>query len=316
MILEDWRDAPPEGLAPLYEAERARWLRILRWDTSASWREVEQARSTWGLPGLVARDPRGPLRGFAFYLLEGDRLDLGGLCSDDPAAIALLLDGVLTAVERSSVRTVRALLLDDRTTLTDIFRSHAFDVEPHFYMSRAIATGPVPQSRRLPETLRADGWKDGDEAAVAALLHRAYGSASGGVLFAPTGQLAEWERYVGNMAAHGGCGVLNRVLTRVVRGGQDVRAAAIISDIGPRTAHLVQLAVDDPLRGTGLGRLLMDDACARLHASGYTTFTLMVGGANGAARSLYDRAGFRCDATFVNACRDRAASALEARRAG
>ena len=63
MDLRDWRDAPAELLAPVYEAERQRWLRTLQWDSASSWREVEQARITWGLPGLIAMDGSGAVGG-------------------------------------------------------------------------------------------------------------------------------------------------------------------------------------------------------------------------------------------------------------
>ena len=59
MILRDWREAPQEMLAPAMEGERDRWLRHLQWDPSAAWRDVEQARTTWGLPGLIAVDASG-----------------------------------------------------------------------------------------------------------------------------------------------------------------------------------------------------------------------------------------------------------------
>ena len=54
MQLEDWRQAPLDQLAPWYESERRRWIRDLRWDPAEAWREVEHARASWGLPGLVA----------------------------------------------------------------------------------------------------------------------------------------------------------------------------------------------------------------------------------------------------------------------
>ena len=55
--------SPYELLAPVYEAERQRWLRHLQWDPAPAWREVEEARTTWGLPGFLAVDGAGRVHG-------------------------------------------------------------------------------------------------------------------------------------------------------------------------------------------------------------------------------------------------------------
>jgi hypothetical protein len=68
------------------------------------------ARTTWGLPGLLVVDDSGNVRGMAFYVIEDDWMDLGGLASDDVRATDALLDGVLAAAEAAEVRTVRTLV--------------------------------------------------------------------------------------------------------------------------------------------------------------------------------------------------------------
>jgi ribosomal protein S18 acetylase RimI-like enzyme len=144
----------------------------------------------------------------------------------------------------------------------------------------------------------ADAWCASDVDAAAALLARAY-EGEAGRLFAPNGDAGEWVRYVGNLVGHVGCGTVNPSMSQVVRDGDDMLALALISDIGPKTAHLAQLAVDRRLRGERLGEALVDRACQRLQEGGYSTLTLLVDEDNAPARSLYDRAGFRHDATFL-----------------
>src|SRR5215208_4572215 len=94
MILRDWRQASPETMATLHEEERRRWLRILRWDPAPAWREVEIARTTWGLPGFLAVDDRERVRGTAFFLHQENRVEIGGITADDPEATRLLLEGI------------------------------------------------------------------------------------------------------------------------------------------------------------------------------------------------------------------------------
>ena len=300
MDLRDWRDAPAELLAPVYEAERQRWLRTLQWDSASSWREVEQARITWGLPGLIAMDGSGAVRGLTFYLQDEDRLDIGGFVSGDEGVTDALLGGALDAAAAIGARTIRMLTLDSATALGSGLRVRGFDVEPHYYLSRTVtrpgAVPPAPAS----DAPGLDRWRDDDLEGAASLLHRAYDPASAS-LFAPHHERAEWERYLRNLLSHGGCGVVNREATRVVRNGSTIEGLALISEISPGVAHLVQMAVDPRRRGEGLGRALITAVCGHLAARSCAALTLLVAASNRPARALYDRAGFRVDARFLRA---------------
>ena len=64
----DWRGAAREIVAAIFERERQRWIDQLHWDPSRALSEVEQARTTWGLPGLLAFDDGGRAIGSIFYL--------------------------------------------------------------------------------------------------------------------------------------------------------------------------------------------------------------------------------------------------------
>jgi ribosomal protein S18 acetylase RimI-like enzyme len=313
MILRDWQEVPADALAEVYASERERWLRALRWDSAAAWQEVEHARTAWGLPGFVVTDDGGRLAGVAYYLIEDGRLDIGGLASDDGAATDLLLDGILSAARDAGSGLVRGLLFDAAAALPSALRGRGFDVRRHIYLSRCLtadataATSPAVRLwSRLVERPRSGGeiaaaadiWRTSDVDAAAALLGRAY-DVEAGRLFAPNGDAGEWVRYVGNLVGHVGCGTVNPSMSQVVRDGEDMLALALVSDIGPGTAHLAQLVVDRRLRGERLGEALVARACQQLQAAGYSTLTLLVDEGNAPARALYDRAGFRHDATFL-----------------
>ena len=72
MIVRDWRDADPADTQVLYAREQEYWVRELAWDASTAWREIEQARVTWGLLGFLAIDTDRTLRGWAYFLPEGE----------------------------------------------------------------------------------------------------------------------------------------------------------------------------------------------------------------------------------------------------
>ena len=313
MILRDWCEVPADVLRAAYESERHRWLRVLQWDSAAAWHEIEHARVAWGLPGFVAIDQTGRLRGLIYYLIEHDRIDVGGLISDADLATDVLLDGVITVAQALEVPAMRGLLLDSAVALPSSLRIRGFALERHLYLSKQLDAPQVEAWRgqrlwaRLTETPlpferveTADSWRNGDVDAAAALLSRAY-DRDGGRLFAPNHQTGEWQRYVRNLVAHVGCGTLNAGMSQVIRNGDDIEALALMTDIAPWTAHLVQLAVDPSARGSRIGEALVARACSLLRRGSYQTLTLMVSEKNAAARGLYDRAGFRHDATFLAA---------------
>jgi len=316
MILRDWCDLPGETLNPVYDAERRRWQQQLQWDSAAACREIEHARVTWGLPGFVAVDRAGRIRGTAYYLLEHDRIDIGGITTDDDRATDVLIDGIVTVADALDLTTVRTLTLDAAVALQSALRLRGFTVEPHLYLSRDLTLPPAPPSRveriwtRLVDRSRpvfsVDSlapWRPEDVDPAAALLARAYDRESGR-LFAPNHAAGEWSRYVRNLVTHVGCGVVNPSMTQVLRDGDEIRALSLVTDIAPGVAHLVQLAVDPARRGERLGEALTQRSCDRLCEAGYTALTLLVASSNAPARALYDRLGFRHDATFVAATLD------------
>jgi GNAT superfamily N-acetyltransferase len=316
MILRDWCDLPGETLNPVYDAERRRWQQQLQWDSAAACREIEHARVTWGLPGFVAVDRTGRIRGTAYYLLEHDRIDIGGITTDDEQATDVLLDGIVTVADALALTTVRTLTLDGAVALQSALRLRGFAVEPHLYLSRDLTTPPEPPSRaeriwtRLVDRPRPavavdafEAWRPEDIEPAAALLARAYDRESGR-LFAPNHAAGEWSRYVRNLVTHVGCGIVNPSMTQLLRDGDEIRALSLITDIAPGVAHLVQLAVDPARRGERLGDALTQRSCDRLREAGYTALTLLVASSNDPARALYDRLGFRHDATFIAATLD------------
>lgn len=328
MIVRDWREAPPALLAPMLEGERERWLRHLQWDPAGAWQEIERARTTWGLPGLIAVDAAGSLRGLLFYVIEDDRLDIGGVISDHVEATDSLIDAALGAGCAAGVAFARLMVFDSAVALKSGLVQRGFQVETHYYLSKSLRLSETeaPAAARHPhrahEALNAGwsrtrgerraavaepppsmrAWQDGDVAATAALLRRAY-DRQAGTLFAPHDEPQEWERYVQNLVTYSACGTLNPRASRVVMDQGAVKAIALVTDIADRVAHLVQLAVDPSMRGRRIATALLDETCAWLADSGHRALTLLVKQHNAGARALYDAGGFRHDAAFVSATR-------------
>ena len=295
-LVADWRSADAATLRSCYEQEARHWQSELGWDTAETWLTVEHARCTWGLPGLIAFD--GPqVQGWTFYTRESDRLEVGALVSRTPATTSQLLESVIEAGK--DLPLTSCFMLDRAPDLRPALAREGFEVEEFLYLSRALSAdvrGAETESSSSP----AGGWRDGDIEAAALLLRAAY-SEQQGRHFAPYGRLGEWTRYVRNMVEQTACGILDPWTTRVVRDGKAMRALVLVTAIGPRTAHIAQVAVDPQHRRHGLAERLVTDACARAASMGRHEMTLLVGETNEGARRLYERLGFRQRATFVAA---------------
>ncbi|MEW6321201.1 MAG: hypothetical protein AB1635_08930, partial [Acidobacteriota bacterium] len=106
MTVLDWRNLPTARVAPLYEAEEARWRRDLSWDARSTWRIVEDARRAGELPGYALVGASGAVEGWTFFLVHGDTLQIGALTAREARGVRRLLDEVMQAPEASLAQRV------------------------------------------------------------------------------------------------------------------------------------------------------------------------------------------------------------------
>jgi ribosomal protein S18 acetylase RimI-like enzyme len=292
MNVRDWRDADPADTQVLYAREQEYWVRELAWDASTAWREIEQARVTWGLPGYLAIDSDRTLRGWAYYLPEGETVHLGGVVADTREATSGLLDACLESAMRPPRPARVSCFLPSRAEgFEDALRARGFTCEHYRYLSRPIAAG-VDHSE-------AESWMAGDLLPAAALLREAYGEE--GRHFAPRGTPAEWEQYLRSLVERPGCGVIEPAVTRVVRNGTTLQALVLATRIAPGTLHLPQVAVHPSRRREGLAQRLVEEACRAAAARGVKQATLLVAESNAGARALYEKIGFTDTSAFIAA---------------
>ena len=295
MNVRDWRDAEPADTQLLYAREQDFWVRDLSWDASSSWREIEQARTTWGLPGRIAIDHKRTVRGWSYYMPDGETLHIGGIAAETKEATAGLLDA---ALEMASVppRPVRvSCFVPDRAEgFEAALADRGFVCEHYHYLSR-----PLTQPSDGAGPVEAEGWRDADVMDAAELLRTAYGEH--GLHFAPRGTLTEWEHYTRGLVERPGCGDLEPLLTRVARDAGHMIALVLATRVAPGTIHLAQVAVHPGRRREGFARRLVDEACRLAQPRAARQATLLVGEKNTAARKLYASMGFEPRATFIAA---------------
>lgn len=299
MIVADWRDADAEVLRSCYDREELHWQRQLGWETEQTWSTVEEARVTWGLPGLLALDG-ARVDGWAFFTRDDDMLQVGGLVSESGEATAGILDEVLKAATTAALPIVSCFLLDRATGLRAELTRRGFAIEPFLYLAAPLSVLARRAGRADPAA--GESWRDGDDDLAGDLLHAAY-SPHAARHFAPHGTVAEWQHYTANMIEQTACGVFDPQATRVVRQQCTLRALALMTTIGPRTAHLAQMVVHPNEQGKGLAAQLLIEAATIAAAGGREEMTLLVSESNQPARRLYERLGFTPRANFIAARR-------------
>jgi ribosomal protein S18 acetylase RimI-like enzyme len=303
MIVRDWRNADAALLRACYAREQRAWQHDLSWDTTWTWATVEQARVSWGLPGLLAFDDDGAVQGWAFCMPENGRQHVGGLVASSQLATAALLDAILE--NQAADVDISCFIRNRAPGLIHALHARGFEVERFEYLSRPLA----PADARHASAFAAENaWVDADFPGAAALLRASY-SSEAGRHFAPGGTVVEWVRYLSGVVHQAGCGQLDRVATRVSRDEYGLQGLALITSISGKTAHLAQLAVHPDARGCGVAMRLLREALSCAAQEGRSAMTLLVGEHNETARRLYASLGFTERGMFVAATRGRATSA-------
>jgi ribosomal protein S18 acetylase RimI-like enzyme len=232
------------------------------------------------------------VRGWAYFLPEGETVHLGGVVADTREATGKLLDACLESALRPPRPARVSCFLPTRAEgFEDLLRERGFVCEHYRYLSRPIAKGE--------ETIEAESWNAGDLLPAATLLRDAYGVE--GKHFAPRGTPEEWEQYVRSLVERPGCGVIEPAVTRVVRNGTTLQALVLATRIAPGTLHLPQVAVHPTRRREGLAQRLVEQACRSAAARGVKQATLLVAESNANARALYEKMGFTNASAFLAA---------------
>lgn len=302
MRVEDWRATPSAVMAGLFAGESARWRDTLHWDYDETRRQLERARRQGLVPGLVARDERGDGAGWAFFLRDGDELQIGGVSARDRDVTSTLLGRVL---ETPAARDSRRAMFFGFTTapaVPEALAEHGFDVGAYHYLERdldhawpAAATG---------EALDTRCWSDAELEDTAALIESAYPDHDPLRPFGHRGRPGEWLVYTQRLVTTPGCGVFVPELSLVVpRAAGGLDAAALVTRLADDTVHLAQIVVRHERRGAGLASRLLRQTLRCAAAAGHRRLTLLVSERNEAARRLYAAAGFVEGARFVTAAR-------------
>lgn len=291
----DWRTLAPERVETLYAAEADRWAR-LDWDMTSQWQEVERGRRFGTTGGFAALDENSDIIGWTFFQYRNRIIHVGVFdASSEPVTIALV-DKLLSEQTLAFVDTVMFFALTDAPALTPALRAKGLQVERYWYLARDLNRSAPPD---LSDIRR---WRFEDIQSTAELFERTYKGASDSRPFAPGGTPEEWSEYVNRLTRGFGCGMLLPEASLCVPAGPNrLVGAALITKIAETTAHVAQLVIDPQFQGRRLGAQLLEMAAAAAARHGCRRLTLIVGGSNRRARSVYEAARFHPTGSFVAA---------------
>jgi ribosomal protein S18 acetylase RimI-like enzyme len=318
----DWRVLTREEAADLHEAEAARWLSRLHWDTRSSVARIEAARHVGVLPGLVARDEHGAVHGWTFYLVHEGVLQIGGFAADSTLATAALLDAIARAPEAAAAASMMLFAFSTAPDLTEHLVARGFAVERYRYLVADLTdreSGPgaaTATDSNVTQVFTPVTWAPAHRDAVAALLQRAYAPDDAGRPFARGGTPREWLEYVTQLVTTNACGSFLPEASFIVPGATpgDLDGATLMTRLSADTAHLAQIGVGPDARGRGVARRLLAASLDAARRAGCVRATLLVSERNAAAGRLYEGMRFDEVAAFVSAFRDEAGRAAGAAR--
>jgi ribosomal protein S18 acetylase RimI-like enzyme len=304
---EDWRNASPETLEPLYRFERARWLSRLHWDNDDTQHLLEAARASGHAPGLLARDEAGRAVGWAYYLLHHRMLQIGGLVARGGEATRALLDNILRSPEAEMANELLCFAFPSSSALDSALTRRRFSVRKYLYLCRPLAgAGADASSTPLRSGMRIAHWQESDALDTVRLMSRAYAGVASSRCFAPRGLLEEWASYLAQLIKMPACGrfLPSASLSAMLPGDATPCGILLATALQRETAHIAQVAIDPGIRRRGLARDLIETSCALAAAQGYQRMTLLVAEDNAPARTLYEAAGFAPLSHFVYATRN------------
>jgi ribosomal protein S18 acetylase RimI-like enzyme len=288
----DWRDASSEVVAPLYAAERERWLHELAWDPMELLEVVERGRLAGHVAGWIAFDQDDRVVGWTFYILHNGLLQIGGLVGERPSIVRRLLDAVLASPEASVARGLSCFIYPHTTGTASALERQRFSLRESLYLSRPIEPVDIAEDPRIDGLVRP--WTTADFAGTVRVLAASYAGVPAAECFAPDGTREQWAHYAGQILRTPGCGRFDPTLSRIVCAPRSTMPAAVALTtwIAPDAVHVAQLAVAPELRRQGLARVLMQSVIRASALAGATRMTLMVDGSNTSAVGLYESLGF------------------------
>ena len=217
----DLRHFASPDLRPLIDEEVALWRSSLHWDYRASAEMVLRYADTRILPGFAAIE-RGRLRGYCYFVYEGDKGVIGDLFVESANFTAdrrhqiecELLRHAISTLQRSPglTRIEAQLLIHPTDHLAAPFLREGFRRYRRLFLSLPIANALPQPTRPLPPEIELHSWTEDDYQPAAAIITAAYAGHVDSDVNDQYRTIAGSLRFLNNIVRFPGCGVFDPVL--------------------------------------------------------------------------------------------------------
>jgi ribosomal protein S18 acetylase RimI-like enzyme len=192
------------------------------------------------------------------------------------------------------------LLLHPKGQFRELFTRSGFAVYPRLFMERPLRTERPPRPAEVPAWLRLRQWRESDFAAAGRLIALAYQGHLDSIINDQYRTTAGSMRFLHNIVRFPGCGQFDPTTSLVLahRDSEELAGVVLCSRVNHDTGHVTQVCVEPALRGTGLGRLLLEQCMKALAGQAINYISLTVTEGNEEAVILYRRLGFKSRHSF------------------
>ncbi|MGH9407205.1 MAG: GNAT family N-acetyltransferase [Terriglobia bacterium] len=302
----DIRHFEAKQFAPLLESECGAWLENLRWDYTPSARLISACLADKRLSGY-ALISGGRIRGYSFFLYEGDKGLIGDLFvepgRDAPRHALSLLENVVETLQATpGIQRVEAQL--PHFAIPDLeasFVSHGFEIHLRRFMAVELE-GRSP--RELPSAptreFVIEPWQRKYDGEAARLLCRTYRSHIDAEINEQYRSVGGATHLIENIVHLRGCGEMlpEASLVAIHRPSRRLAGVVAVTGVRPGTGHIPQVAVDTEFQSRNAGTALMEASFLQAQGLGLHEVTLTVTDSNAGAVRFYERLGFETFHTF------------------
>ena len=303
----DLRHFSSADLRSLLEDETEVWARLLSWDYRASADMILRYADTKILPGYAAVD-RGRVRGYAFFVYEGNKGVVGDLFVANGGRLPephqveseLLLHVIETLQQSPGIHRVEAqLLLHQAGTVTQSFLNQGFQKHARLFMVLPLGPGTIPRAQAGPE-IEIRRWHEQDYQAAAAVITAAYRGHVDSQINDQYRTLSGSLRFLNNIVRFPGCGTFDpeSSFVAVHKRARSLVGLILCSRVRSDVGHVTQVCVLPEFRSQHIGESLLAASAGNLQHRSFTLLSLTVTQANTGAVELYTRLGFDTKRVF------------------
>lgn len=291
----DLRTVAPAELEGLWRCEGQWWRERLLWDISDVLAALRRVVARRGVAGKVVRVGTQTV-GYAYYMVAGRLGILAGLVVlpewSNPMVGESLLHATVDALRQQGVARIESPCVSmHHAWLVSAFEREGFQTSWREFLRLDLHRQHPPV--RPPAPLQLEPWHGTSLREAGALMQAAYDGTADVEVNTLYRTAEGCCGILEDILNQGGCGPLVTAASVLARDRGQAIGFVIVTEIAPRQAHLVQVAVLPTYQRQGLGRLLVRHSLARLTMLRFDTLSLIVSRANQPALRLYQALGLQ-----------------------